>query len=406
MAQRKKLQVFVSSTYEDLIDERQAAVQAILTAGHIPAGMELFAAGDKSQMDVIQRWIDESDVFLLILGGRYGSLEPTSKKSYIQLEYEYAEHRGKPLFAVVITDEHLEETVKLHGTKVFEARYPQQLKDFRAAVLTKLVRLWRDAKDIKLAVLETLAHFIRRDDLKGWIPGDLAVNSGAVAEEMARLAKENASLREQLSKLEKAEMERERSARLNYLDPLLVSARDYVGQLEAIQEKVTNGGDDVLWMSDQFHQVKENPRTDLTRHIEWCNGEGYFAVSVNYLTAVYFFHANKIIREYAKSDLSPSEARTILEGVRRVRKALAGVKGIWETLQDSAGDYVRAEDGSLVRYRKFCEQISRVEERAGILRVLDFYREIHGRTDEERKNMIEALNRLIHSIESMGSGPQ
>jgi len=406
MAQKKKLQVFVSSTYEDLIDERQAAVQAILTAGHIPAGMELFAAGDKSQMDVIQRWIDESDVFLLILGGRYGSLEPTSKKSYIQLEYEYAEHRGKPLFAVVITDEHLEETVKLHGTKVFEARYPQQLKDFRAAVLTKLVRLWRDAKDIKLAVLETLADFIRRDDLKGWIPGDLAVNSGAVAEEMARLAKENASLREQLSKLEKAEMERERSARLNYLDPLLVSARDYVGQLEAIQEKVTNGGDDVLWMSDQFHQVKENPRTDLTRHIEWCNGEGYFAVSVNYLTAVYFFHANKIIREYAKSDLSPSEARTILEGVRRVRKALAGVKGIWETLQDSAGDYVRAEDGSLVRYRKFCEQISRVEERAGILRVLDFYREIHGRTDEERKNMIEALNRLIHSIESMGSGPQ
>ncbi len=40
----KKLQVFVSSTYRDLIDERQAAVQAILDAGHIPAGMELFKA--------------------------------------------------------------------------------------------------------------------------------------------------------------------------------------------------------------------------------------------------------------------------------------------------------------------------------------------------------------------------
>ena len=37
----RKLQVFVSSTYSDLIEERQAAVQAILTAGHIPAGMEL-----------------------------------------------------------------------------------------------------------------------------------------------------------------------------------------------------------------------------------------------------------------------------------------------------------------------------------------------------------------------------
>jgi hypothetical protein len=68
---KKKLQVFISSTYTDLQDERQAAVEAILRAGHIPAGMELFAAGDTSQMEVIRRWIDDSDVFLLILGGRY-----------------------------------------------------------------------------------------------------------------------------------------------------------------------------------------------------------------------------------------------------------------------------------------------------------------------------------------------
>jgi hypothetical protein len=53
MTSKKKLQVFVSSTYSDLREERQAAVEAILTAGHIPAGMELFAAGDQSQMNVI-----------------------------------------------------------------------------------------------------------------------------------------------------------------------------------------------------------------------------------------------------------------------------------------------------------------------------------------------------------------
>ena len=49
----KKLQVFVSSTYTDLIEERQAAVQAILDAGHIPAGMELFKAGNRSQLETI-----------------------------------------------------------------------------------------------------------------------------------------------------------------------------------------------------------------------------------------------------------------------------------------------------------------------------------------------------------------
>ena len=69
-----KLQVFVSSTYTDLIEERQIAVEAILDAGHIPAGMELFRAG-KSQMKTIHKWIDNSDAYMLILGGRYGSIE-------------------------------------------------------------------------------------------------------------------------------------------------------------------------------------------------------------------------------------------------------------------------------------------------------------------------------------------
>src|ERR1039457_7208858 len=100
----KKLQVFVSSTYEDLIPERQAPVKATLTAGHIPAGMELFTAGDESQMEVIKQWIDESDVYLLILGGRYGSLEPKTGKSYTELEYEYASCKNKPLFACVIQE--------------------------------------------------------------------------------------------------------------------------------------------------------------------------------------------------------------------------------------------------------------------------------------------------------------
>ncbi|MCB0521514.1 MAG: DUF4062 domain-containing protein [Saprospiraceae bacterium] len=62
MIPKKKLQVFVSSTYMDLVKERQVAVEAILQAGHIPAGMELFAAGDEEQWDVIKKWIKESDV--------------------------------------------------------------------------------------------------------------------------------------------------------------------------------------------------------------------------------------------------------------------------------------------------------------------------------------------------------
>ena len=70
---KRKLQVFISSTYEDLHDERQAAVEEILKCGHIPAGMELFGSVNKSQFEIIKKWIEDCDVFILILGGKYGS---------------------------------------------------------------------------------------------------------------------------------------------------------------------------------------------------------------------------------------------------------------------------------------------------------------------------------------------
>ncbi len=191
MASKKKLQVFVSSTYLDLIKERQAAVEAILTSGHIPAGMELFSAGDKSQMEVIKRWIDESDVYLLLIGGRYGSVDPESDKSYTHLEYEYAINTGKPFFALMITEKHLDEKVKGEGKDVLELDHPQKLRDFKALIKTKIVKFWDDPRDIKLAILQKLPEFERRPELTGWIPGNEAINPGIIAKEVVRLTEEN-----------------------------------------------------------------------------------------------------------------------------------------------------------------------------------------------------------------------
>ncbi len=191
----KKLQVFVSSTYTDLIEERQAAVEAILSSGNIPAGMELFSAGDESQMTVIERWIDESDVYLLILGGRYGSVDKKTGKSYTQLEYEYALQKGKPLFAVVISQTALDAKIKSVGRLAIEQENPKELNRFRADVLNALVKFWEDKKDVKLAIHETLSDFSYRKDLIGWIRGDNSINTGFLAEEIARLTKENSELR-------------------------------------------------------------------------------------------------------------------------------------------------------------------------------------------------------------------
>ncbi len=44
----KKYQVFISSTYEDLKEERDQAIKAVLEMGHIPVGMEMFSAADEA----------------------------------------------------------------------------------------------------------------------------------------------------------------------------------------------------------------------------------------------------------------------------------------------------------------------------------------------------------------------
>ena len=194
----KKLQIFVSSTFTDLREERQAAVEAILSSGHIPAGMELFAAGDESQMNVIKRWIDESDVYLLILGGRYGSIEKQSNKSYTHLEYEYALNSKKPLFSVVISDKALEKKVKSIGLSALEQENSKEYNKFKRQVQSNLVKFWDDEKDIKIAIHETLAEINFRKNLIGWIRGDNAVNTGELAEQIARLTKENSELRESI----------------------------------------------------------------------------------------------------------------------------------------------------------------------------------------------------------------
>ncbi len=194
----KKLLVFVSSTYSDLIDERQAAVQAILKAGHIPAGMELFTSGDKSQLETIYHWIDQSDVYMLILGGRYGSLEPDSKVSYTELEFDYAKTQGKPIFSVVITEAALEQKAKTKGTSAFEKENPKQLAQFRERVLGSISSFFDDIKDIKLCVHESLGTYSLDPSLTGWISGRDIVDSSSMMKELEELRSENKTLKTRL----------------------------------------------------------------------------------------------------------------------------------------------------------------------------------------------------------------
>ena len=99
----KKYQIFVSSTFRDLAEERQDAIRNILDLKHIPAGMELFPASDVDQLEYIKRVIDECDYYLLIIGGRYGSVDEVGI-SFTEREYDYAVETGKVVIAFVHND--------------------------------------------------------------------------------------------------------------------------------------------------------------------------------------------------------------------------------------------------------------------------------------------------------------
>jgi len=93
-------QVFISSTYIDLKNERSAVVEAVLKMGNIPVGMELFVAASEAQFEYIKRVIDDSDYYVLIIGNRYGSVAADGI-SYTEKEFDYAVEKGIPILAFV-----------------------------------------------------------------------------------------------------------------------------------------------------------------------------------------------------------------------------------------------------------------------------------------------------------------
>ena len=135
-----KYQVFLSSTYSDLVDERESIIKAILEMYHIPIGMEMFSAEDEDQWEIIRRTIEVSDYYVLVLGLRYGS-KTSEGISFTQKEYEYALEKNIPILAFVMKD-----TVSLSKDKRDDDL--SEINAFRELVLanSKMAQFW-DTKD-------------------------------------------------------------------------------------------------------------------------------------------------------------------------------------------------------------------------------------------------------------------
>jgi uncharacterized protein DUF4062 len=169
----RRYQVFLSSTFVDLQQERVAVTQEMLRMGRcIPAGMELFGASSLPPWDVITRVLDVTDYLVLVLGHRYGSVPPSGGFSYTEREYDYALERDIPILAFVSDPSRPVPPQHVESDPVAQKALAQFHQKVEGA---HTVTRWSTADDLKIAVVNALYKAMTDTPRPGWVRGE---NSG------------------------------------------------------------------------------------------------------------------------------------------------------------------------------------------------------------------------------------
>jgi hypothetical protein len=152
----ENLQAFISGTVADLHEYRQVALDACLRVGIIPIAVEDFAAFDERAVSqVVTSAIDRSDIYLAIIGQRYGALSSPKGKSFTEMEYELAGERGIPRLVFIKR----EEKPLLSGPDAGEAML--RLQSFTKMVRQSgLVTEFRSVDEFKTQVITALVDVV------------------------------------------------------------------------------------------------------------------------------------------------------------------------------------------------------------------------------------------------------
>jgi nucleoside 2-deoxyribosyltransferase len=190
-----RYQVFVSSTFTDLKEERAKVLQAILELKAFPAGMELFPSADDEQFEFIKREIDSSDYYVLVIAGRYGSVKDGI--SFTEMEYDYAISKGKPVLSFLHHDLQQLVSSKLESTDEVRAK----VNAFREkARKSRLVSYFQNPDDLKAKVLSSLVSQINLKPMRGWVragqtPREALESINHLQQRVIDLESENSQLR-------------------------------------------------------------------------------------------------------------------------------------------------------------------------------------------------------------------
>lgn len=190
----KRYQVFLSSTYEDLQEERLEVLKALLELDCIPCGMEYFPAASEDQWTYIKEIIKGCDYYVVIIGGRYGSTDNTGL-SYTEREYDFAVNNDIPAIGFVHRDP---SSLPSRRTEQSEAGRAK-LKAFISKVKNRLCKEWLGPQELGAVVSRSLTQLIKRHPRTGWVRADAL--SGDAAAEILQLQKELNMVRTELHRV-------------------------------------------------------------------------------------------------------------------------------------------------------------------------------------------------------------
>jgi hypothetical protein len=128
--------------------------------------------------------IDQSDYYLLISAGRYGSIHPETGLSYTEMEYDYAMEIGKPVIRLL----HKDPFNQLRGEFLETGDAGRAaLEKFRQKLTTgSVVRFWEDPKELMAETVFALQDIQRRKSAVGWVRAD-GISSEKARAEIAEL---------------------------------------------------------------------------------------------------------------------------------------------------------------------------------------------------------------------------
>jgi len=172
MSQKKRYRVFVSSTYEDLRQVRQTIMQNLLSANFIPAGMEWFAASHLTSLELIKRDIDDSDYYVVVSAGLYGSIGPDGGPSYTELEYRYAMEKEIPTIGFL----HANTGSLPKDLCESDPERIRKLSDFQNLIKSKQCAFYTNPDELAARVLASLTNVINVCPRQGWIRGNKDIN--------------------------------------------------------------------------------------------------------------------------------------------------------------------------------------------------------------------------------------